>query len=153
MVFLSDFVVVVNAVNGVYFNLSVSHCQPEVAGFQFLEPGSVLNGLLTLFLLLFLPAQSVDLLHIFIVSLLEIGWADVLWGLDVFATTLLHLDVVYPHLRILDLVAVAVGYLDSIPIGVDVSLAGRSCTKVSEQFYLVGFHQRLCLGVGQQLLE
>lgn len=64
MVFLSDFVVVVDAVNGVYFNLSVSHCQSEVAGFQFFEFGFVLNGLLTVFLLLLLPAQSVDLLHI-----------------------------------------------------------------------------------------
>ena len=67
-------------------------------------------------------------LDVMVVSLFEIGGADISWGLDVLATTLQHLDVVHPHLRVLDLVAVAVGYLDGVPIGVDVHLVGWSCT-------------------------
>lgn len=78
------------------------------------------------FLLLLL--DSLEFSHIAVVFLLEIGGADVLWRLNVSATTLQHLDVVYPHLRVIDLVAISVGYLDSVPIGLDVSLVGGSIT-------------------------
>ena len=77
------------------------------------------------FLLVF---KNVNLPHIAVVFLLKIGGADVLWRLNVSATTLQHLDVVYPHLRVIDLVAISVGYLDGVPIGVDVSLVGGSET-------------------------
>lgn len=95
------------------------------AGFTLLGFADVLGSFLPIF-------KNVNLLHIAVVFLLKVGWADVFRGLDVLATTLQHLDVVHPHLRVLDLVAVAHRYLDAVPIGVDVSLVGWSCTKVAE---------------------
>ena len=69
--------------------------------------------------------------------------------IEVFAHTLQHLDVVKPHSNVLKIVSVALGYLDGVPILVNIRLIGWSCTKVSEQLNVIGFHQSLCFWVGQ----
>ena len=45
------------------------------------------------------------------------------------------------------------GYLDGVPILVNIRLRGWSCTKVSEHLNVIGFHQSLGFWVGQQLLK
>jgi hypothetical protein len=102
------------------FNLSVSHFHSEVAGFEFLELGFVLDGLLTFFLSLLLDALAIDLSHIYVVDYFEVIGCYQRGRIEVSAHTLQHLDIVKPHLRVFNLVAVALGYLNGIPILVNV---------------------------------
>ena len=114
------------------FNLSVSHFHSEVAGFEFLKLGFVLDGLLTLYFSLLLDALTVDFCHIYVVGGFEVLGCYQRGGIEVFAHTLQHLDIVKPNSNVLELVSVAFGYLDGVPIVLDVSLIGGSQTKVSE---------------------
>lgn len=109
-------------------NLSVIDTNAEELLFLFLETRLPLLGFADVLGFLRLLLDGLEFSNVSVVFLLEIGGADVLGGLYVSATTLQHLDVVYPHLRVIDLVAIAVGYLDSVPIGVDVCLVGGSIT-------------------------
>ena len=125
---VADFIIVINGVNGLEFEVSGLDAESEETALEFCELLLVSLGSLTFCLSAFCLSDAVDLLHIAVVSLFEIGGADVFWGLYVLTTTLQHLDVVHPNLRVLDLVAVAGGYLDGAPIGVDVRLVSWSCT-------------------------
>ena len=145
--------VFLNAFQNLDLNFSVIDTDAEELLFLLLETRLPLLGFTDVIGSLCLVLDSLKFLHIPVVFLLEIGGADVLGGLNVLVTTLQHLDVVNPHNGVLDFVAVAVGYLDGVPISLDVLCPLVRTAKVSEQFYLVGFHQCLGFGVGQQLLK
>ncbi len=116
--------VFLNAFQYLDHNLSVIDTDTENFFFMLFETRLPLLGfadVLGSFLLVF---KNVNIPQIAVVFLLKIGGADILGGLNVSATTLQHLDIIHPHLRVIDLVAITVGYLNSVPIGVDVSLVG-----------------------------
>lgn len=120
--------VFLNAFQYLDLYLSVIDTDTEKFFFMLFETRLPLLGfadVLGSFLLVF---KNVNLPQIAVVFLLKIGRADILGGLNVSATTLQHLDVVYPHLRVIDLIAIAVDYLDRVPIVLDVSLVGGSIT-------------------------
>ena len=125
---VADFIIVINGVNGLEFEVSGLDAESEETALEFCELLLVSLGSLTFCLSAFCLSDAVDLLHIAVVSLFEIGGAYILRGLDVLATTLQHFDIVKPHSNVLELVSVALGYLDGVPIGVDVSLVGGSET-------------------------
>jgi len=112
--------VFLNAFQYLDLNLSVIDTDAEELFFLFLETCLPLLGFADVIGFLLLLLDGLEFSHISVVFLLEIGGADVLGRLNVLVTTLQHLDVVNPHNGVLDLVAVAVGYLDGVPISLDV---------------------------------
>ncbi len=88
--------------------------------------------------------------HIFIVYGFKVFLALPTWGMEVSAHSIQHLDVVKPHLRVVNLVTCPACHLDCVPIFVNLF---RVVAEVAEQPSLSGFHQSFSLGVGEQLLK
>ena len=120
--------VFLNAFQYLDLNLSVIDTDAEELFFLLFETRFPLLGFADVLGFLLLLLDGLEFSHISVVFLLEISGTDVSGRLNVLATSLQHLDVVYPHLRVIDLVTIAVGYLYSVPIGVDVCLIGGSIT-------------------------
>ena len=115
------------------YDCVVSPRQTYVSAFQFLKLGLVSLRFLAVGFLLLLYPLAVNLFHIFIVGGFEVLGCYQRRGIEVFTHTLQHLDIVKPHSNVLELVSVALGYLDGVPILVNIRLIGWSCAKVSEQ--------------------
>lgn len=70
--------------------------------------------------------------------------------MKVSAHTLQHLDVVEPHTRCVECISCSLGYLDGVPILVNLL---RMLAEIAEHFDVSGFRKRLGFGIGQQLLK
>lgn len=148
---LGAFIVVVGyAVEGMEPDCAVCHRQSDETTFEFLELGLVGFRFPAIGFPLLLRPLSVDLLHVFIVGVLEVFGCYQRWGMEVSAHTLQHLDVVEPHTRCLEYVSGSLGDLDGVPIFFNLL---RMLAEIAEHFDVSGFHQRLGFGIGEQLLK